>query len=105
MAAKRVRGKTRKPSEHRGAESPGAAAYFETLAEVFKLESRVLTAVLPHRGERGANDEERCRTFLTRVLPRKYSVGTGFIVSSLEGTKPSRQQDVVIFDGFLNSPL
>jgi hypothetical protein len=92
-------------SEHRGKESPGAAKYFQTLGEVFDLESKVLTAVLPHMGERGANDEERCRAFLTRVLPRKYSVGTGFIVCLDPDKEPSSQQDVVIFDGFLNSPL
>src|SRR5205814_8161345 len=61
--------------------------------------------VLHHSGERGSNDEERCREFLNKVLPRRYSIGSGFVVSSARDSKVSRQQDVVIFDDFLNSPL
>lgn len=92
-------------NDKRGKGSPGASAYYEALSSVFDLEARVLTAVLPHMGERGANDEERCREFLKRVLPQKYSIGTGFVVSATVGSQPSRQQDVVVYDGFLNSPL
>src|SRR5262245_1435909 len=89
----------------RSTESPGSAAYYDTLQKVFKLQSEFLTGVLPHAGERGTNDEERCRSFLSNVLPRRYSIGSGFIVSSEPGLPVSRQQDVVIFDDFLNSPL
>ena len=87
------------------AKQSGSAAYYKALQEIFELQSRVLTGVLPHAGKRGSNDEERCRTFLMNVLPRRYGIGGGFIVSSTPGTKPSREQDVVIFDDFLNSPL
>jgi len=89
----------------RSKESPGSAAYFDALQKVFQLQSEFLTAVLPHAGERGTNDEERCRTFLSQVLPRRYSIGSGFVVSSDPELPVSRQQDVVIFDDFLNSPL
>ena len=85
--------------------SPGSAKYYDALRKVFKLQSGILTAALPHAGERGSNDEERCRAFLTSVLPRRYSIGSGFIVSSARGAKPSPQQDVIIHDDFLNSPL
>jgi hypothetical protein len=92
-------------SEHRTSASPGVSKYYDALNEVFALEGRVLTAVIPHMGERGSNDEERCRAFLARVLPRRYSIGTGFIVSAEPDAPPSPQQDIVIFDGFNNSPL
>ena len=89
----------------RSKESPGGAAYYEAMQRIFRLESEVLTAVLPHAGERGANDEARCRAFLEKVLPRRYSIGTGFIVSSDPDLPVSPQQDIVIYDEFLNSPL
>src|SRR5437762_2925972 len=83
----------------------GSAAYYQALQKVFKLQSKFLTGVLPHAGKRGSNDEERCRAFLNNVLPRRYGISSGFIVSSMPGSKPSREQDVIIFDDFLNSPL
>jgi hypothetical protein len=89
----------------RSRRTPGSSAYYEVTQQIFDLESRVLTAVLPHAGERGANDEERCRAFLSKVLPRCYSIGTGFIVSADAGSSPSPQQDIVIYDDFFNAPL
>src|SRR4051812_48390915 len=85
--------------------SPGRAAYFDALQRIFHLESEILTATLPHAGERGRNDEERARAFLARVLPRRFSVGTGFILCSDPASPPSRQNDIVIFDEVHNSPL
>lgn len=89
----------------RTANPPGTKAYYEALRRIFELESRVLTASLPHRGERGRNDEERFRSFLTKVLPRRFSVGTGFLVCSNPAVPPSGQIDTVIFDEIYNSPL
>ena len=89
----------------RTANPAGTKAYYEALRNIFALESRVLTASLPHRGERGRNDEERFRFFLTKVLPRRFSVGTGFLVCSNPTVPPSGQIDTVIFDEIYNSPL
>jgi hypothetical protein len=89
----------------RSKQTPGSGAYYDATQRIFSLQSEILTAVLPHAGERGANDEERCRNFLHGVLPRRYSLGTGFIVSSEPESVPSPQQDIVIFDEFTNSPL
>ncbi|HKQ23835.1 MAG TPA: DUF6602 domain-containing protein [Burkholderiales bacterium] len=61
--------------------------------------------MLPHHGERGENNEERVRKFLGKVLPKKFSVGTGFIVCSDPKIPTSSQTDVVIYDEFHNSPL
>ena len=80
-------------------------AYFDTLSTIFALESKILSGTLPHYGERGANDELRVRQFLARVLPKKYSVGTGFVVCSNPAFSPSAQTDIVIFDEIQNSPL
>ena len=89
----------------RKAHSPGTSAYYEALRRIFELESQVLTATLPHRGERGRNDEERVRAFLAKVLPRRFSVGTGFLVCSNPAVPGSRQIDAVVFDETHNSPL
>jgi hypothetical protein len=85
--------------------TPTIRNYYSALQEQFKLQSKVLTDVLPHAGERGRNDEERFREFLGRILPRKYSVGTGFVVCSEISVPVSSQTDVVLFDEFHNSPL
>ncbi|MEW6687086.1 MAG: DUF6602 domain-containing protein [Candidatus Edwardsbacteria bacterium] len=86
-------------------QTTGISAYYSAIQKIFNLESEVLTGVLPHYGERGKNDEERLKDFLTKVLPHKFGIGTGFIVCS-EPSKPvSNQTDIVIFDQLLNSPL
>lgn len=89
----------------RSKHSPGVISYYETLRDIFSLESRVLTGVLPHAGERGRNDEERFCAFLERVLPRRFSIGSGFIVCSVPSVPPSSQIDLVIFDEIYNAPL
>src|SRR6266566_743017 len=89
----------------RSLETPGTQAYFDALTRVFALESGVLTATLPHPGERGRNDEERFRAFLAKVLPRRFSIGTGFLVCSDPDAPASRQMDTVIYDEIYNSPL
>lgn len=64
-----------------------------------------MTGVLTHLGERGRNDEEYLRRFLDKVLPRRFSLGTGFIVSSDLAKACSGQNDIIISDQFWNSPL
>ncbi|NIR29410.1 MAG: hypothetical protein GWN84_08890 [Gammaproteobacteria bacterium] len=85
--------------------TPGIQQYYDALTDVFRLESRVLTGVLPHYGERGRNDEDRLKGFLTRVVPQRFGIGTGFIVCSDKRQPVSSQTDVVIFDQLYNSPL
>jgi len=85
--------------------TPTIRTYYSALQEQFKLQSRILTDVLPHSGERGRNDEERFREFLGRILPKKYSVASGFIVCSVPSVEVSSQTDVVLFDELLNSPI
>jgi len=86
-------------------ETPGVEAYYAALQQVFELHSEILTAALPHMGERGRNDEELFRAFLARTLPRRFSIGTGFLICSDSNLPGSNQQDIVIFDEINNSPL
>jgi hypothetical protein len=89
----------------RGNETPGRSAYFDALEKIFTLESQILTAVLPHKGERGRNDEDRARAFFSKVLPRRFSIGTGFILCSNPEFGISGQTDIVIYDEVFNSPV
>lgn len=72
--------------------------YYSALQEQFRLQSSILTGVLPHSGERGRNNEERFREFLSRVLPKRFSVGSGFVRYLLRsfraGEQPGRRSFV-----------
>lgn len=89
----------------RGRAVPRVGDYYQAIQEIFAKQAEILTAVLPHFGERGRNDEERIRDLLGRVLPRSLSLGTGFVVSSSPSVPPSAQTDIVIYDELWNSPL
>ena len=78
--------------------------YYDTLRAEFLLKAK-RTAALPHLGERGRNEEERVRKFLRRILPQRFTVGSGFIVSSNKALGPSPHMDVVIYDELRNAPL
>jgi hypothetical protein len=91
--------------QERPVKTPSIKNYYSALQAQFRLQSGILTDVLPHSGERGRNNEERFREFLGRVLPRKYSVGSGFVVCSESSVPVSSQTDVVLFDEFLNAPI
>ena len=83
----------------------GLGAYFQAINDIFALQTKVLTGALPHYGERGRNDEQRVTKLLEQVLPRRYSLGTGFIISSHGDLPASPQMDIVIHDQIYNSPL
>lgn len=78
--------------------------YYDALRAEFLLKA-TRSAALSHLGERGRNEEERVRRFLRRVLPQRFSVGSGIIVSSNKMLGSSSHMDVVIYDEFYNAPL
>ena len=85
--------------------APGLELYYKTHQEIFNKHSAILTGVLTHFGERGRNDEELVRHFLKQILPKRFSIGTEFIVSSDLKKGPSNQIDIIICDQFWNSPI
>jgi hypothetical protein len=58
---------------------------------------------MPHHGERGRIAEEIIKGVLLRTLPKRFSVGTGVIVSAAGDV--SAQTDIIIYENFHNSPL
>jgi hypothetical protein len=86
-------------------QSPGIPSYFNAIQKILEFQRGILTGVLPHYGERGRNDEQRLINFLQQVLPRRFGIGTGFIVSSASEHESSNQTDIIISDEFYNSPI
>ncbi len=89
----------------RSKQSPGIPTYFNAIQKIFELQRGILTGVLPHYVERGRNDEHRLINFLKQVLPQRFGIGTGFVVSSELQTESSNQNDIIISDELYNSPL
>ncbi len=86
-------------------DEPGIFSYYEALEKNFKIQSEILTKALPHSGERGSNNELYLKQFLEKVLPKRFGIGSGFIISSDPNKEPSNQNDIIIYDHYWNSPI
>lgn len=60
-------------------------------------------ALVAHGGEKGRAAEHIVRTIVRTILPKKFSVGSGFIVTS--SGRSSGQLDIVLFDEQMNAPI
>jgi hypothetical protein len=60
-------------------------------------------SLLKHHGEKGRVVESVVKSALRAVLPRRYNLGTGFVITA-SGHSTS-QLDLVIYDEFYNSPI
>lgn len=58
---------------------------------------------MPHMGERGRIAEEIIKNIIARILPRRFSIGTGVVIAANGDCSP--QIDIVIYDNFHNAPL
>jgi hypothetical protein len=79
--------------------------YFRSTRRQLVERSTASAAITEHSVSRGSNQEHIVAEYLTKVLPRKYSVGTGQIVCSNKLIPPSKQIDIVIYDHLFNAPL
>lgn len=77
--------------------------YMSALQDIADQSQRELARLMPHYGERGRIAEEIIKSVLSRILPKRFSIGTGVVISAHGDV--SRQTDIVIFDNFFNSPL
>lgn len=83
-------------------DTPRHFTYMKAL-QLIADQSRELATLMPHHGERGRIAEEIIKNVLSRTLPKRFSIGTGVLISS--SGEASLQTDIVIFDNFYNSPL
>jgi hypothetical protein len=76
--------------------------------EIFKQAARKLRqdfaelSSVPHSGLKGGEAERLIRDFLRAHLPRRFGVGSGFILDAKDNVSP--QTDVIIYDAF-NCPV
>jgi hypothetical protein len=80
------------------------ADYLTSVTEEMKLKSaRIKAGFKTHNLSAGENREDLVKDFLCDHLPQRFSVSSGLILSS-DGVF-SNQADLIIADGFNNSPL
>ncbi len=77
-------------------------AIFDGLAKQMLLDFDQIRKEITHKGERGTQQEETLKGFLSKYLPKKYGVGSGEIINPFD--QVSRQCDIVIYNA-LESPL
>ncbi len=77
--------------------------YLSALRQVAGQSRQSLHSLVSHRGELGRITEEIIKVTLERLLPKRFSIGTGIIINSA-GTA-SAQTDIVVYDEFFNRPL
>ena len=78
-------------------EKPWVEQFFTSVEDSMRLQFRGWEQDLPHQGEKGGIRERRVADFLSSILPKGYSIGTGHIVSPQEPFI-SYQTDIVIYD-------
>ncbi len=79
---------------------------FEGQKQTLITEADYFSTLSEHSGEKGWLNENHLMKLLKRYLPRKFGVGTGFIVSNVSFNKNNGPQlDIVIYDSLNNSPL
>lgn len=93
---------TRQSKQSSGGSSPHLS-YMSALQDIADRSQRELARLMPHYGERGRIAEEIIKSVLSRTLPKRFSIGTGVVISA--HGEVSRQTDIVIYDNFFNSPL
>jgi hypothetical protein len=69
---------------------------FDNVAKLMKIEFEEQARLLGHPGEVGTGRENVLKTILTKYLPKRYSVDSGFVIDAL-GNK-SEQMDIIIFE-------
>lgn len=82
---------------------PQHLTYIRALQMISDQSRRELATLVPHLGERGRITEEIICSVLRGILPKRFSIGTGILISASGET--SHQTDIVIFDNLHNSPI
>lgn len=85
---------------------PSFEQLFEGNRKILQTESEYFSTLTQHPGEKGLLNESHLRKLIARYLPKKFGIGTGFVVSSK--TFPERrfkQLDLIIYDALNNAPL
>src|SRR5215216_1254544 len=98
-----MRGPADEHSKQQGGSSGAVAEYTEWLRSSLSSYEALAKTLVKHRAEKGRIVESVLKGALRSILPGRFSLGTGFAITA--SGKSSSQLDVVIYDGFLNSPI
>jgi len=79
------------------------ASYVEGLSLLSQQLNDQVRLLIDHPGEKGRAAEHIARSLIRAVLPKKFAMGSGFIVTS--AGKRSPQLDIVLFDEQMNAPI
>jgi hypothetical protein len=83
---------------------PGTATdYTAWLATYLSNYETLARTLVKHAAEKGRIVESVVKSALRGILPGRFSIGTGFAITASGRTSP--QLDLVIYDGYLNSPI
>jgi hypothetical protein len=82
--------------------APTHLTYLAILQEIAALGRKQIN-LIPHSAEKGRALENLVSNVLTQLLPKRFSLGTGFLVNA-DGAI-SNQQDIIIYDHVFNAPL
>jgi hypothetical protein len=73
--------------------------------EQLKVEAQYFSDPVRHAGEKGRLNETHFTSILRRYLPRRFGIGSGFVVSANKNKPWSHQCDIIIYDALNNAPL
>ena len=82
---------------------PPTHEYFSWLSSSMAQHEELARSLVANRAEKGRIVESVVKSALRAILPKRFELGTGFIMNSV-GTSSS-QMDLVIYDNFYNSPI
>ena len=80
-----------------------AAGYAAWLKSSISNYEALAKSLIEHPAEKGRIVEAVVKTALRTILPGRFSIGTGFIITA--SGKVSTQQDLVIYDAVYNAPM
>jgi hypothetical protein len=77
--------------------------YTAWLASSLQTYVKLARSLVEHNAEKGRIIETVVKSALRAILPARFSIGTGFAITA--SGKSSSQLDIVIYDGFFNTPM
>jgi hypothetical protein len=83
--------------------SPVVPSYTNWLAASITRYEDLAKSIIRHNPEKGRGVEAAVRSALRAVLPSRFSIGTGFAITSAGDMSP--QLDLVIYDALHNAPV
>ncbi len=90
-------------SRARAPQTSSLATYVDWLESSVSQYETLAKNLVSHRAEKGRIVEAVVKSALRTVLPNRFSIGTGFLITSSGRASP--QLDLVIYDHLYNSPI